>query len=77
MIAIDNDDGVGIGGIDAVMAKQSRTNLALHGCKSEVTSAVVAEDELRVGRTQHAFGIEQNDRVPVSHGGAPCDRCSG
>lgn len=48
-------------------AKQRGAGFSLHRREAEAAVAVVRKDELGVGRAQHAFCVEKDDRVIVSH----------
>ena len=44
-------------------AEQRRADRALHRGEAETAAAVVAEDELRIGRAEDALRVEQDDGV--------------
>ena len=60
-IALHHQQAYRIFGIHAVPAIEGLADRALHGGEAESRRAIARQDELGVGRAQHAFGVEQDD----------------
>ena len=77
MVAVDDKNGIRIGWVDTMLAKESCANIALHRRQTITARRVMRQDELRIGRTEDAFGIKKDDWVGFRHRNAPYARYIG